>query len=387
MSTIDIYDVAGGKWYKQPTTGGPGQTTRGCAVVTPAQDRSSYNIYYYGGYSGLNTMDPFSDVVWVLSLPSFTWTKIASTSPEGFGRAGHKCFMPYPDQMMVIGGYTNSTGAAPTCLTEVIMVFNLTTGTWIEKYDPSVWSKYSLPGAVVSKIGGSGTGSATLTTPAPSGWATKDLSSVFATSYPTSKITTYYPYPSVAVGNNTNPNAPTNSSSTGGGGGGGGGVPAFLPPVLGVVLGLMVLTMAGVLFLLWRRRRLFNPGRSEAGETEDTNGHRIISWMRGQTGAGNDSNLPPAPPKSPPTVTTATDDTAMTPSSLVAGAGVDMAERGQHHDGFGVPLLGHHPHVYGVGGNDGGGLHEAMDTQVYPPVELMGKLTSLPFLPFFWYGF
>jgi len=47
---------------------------------------------------------------------------------------------------------------------------------------------------------------------------------------------------------------------------------------------LVFLTMLAVLFLLWRRRKIFRSrsGLSEAG-TEDTNGHRILSWMRGHS--------------------------------------------------------------------------------------------------------
>jgi len=277
MSTIDIYDVASGDWYRQPTKDGPGQLTRGCAVVAPAQDRSSFNIYYYGGYDGLNQLRSFNDDVWVLSLPSFTWTKVASGS--GSGRAGHKCFTPYPDQMLVIGGYTTRPKTVyPTCLQETIRVFNLTTGTWVNEYDPAKWTNYSVPATVHQKIGGSGTGGATATEPSE-GWAATGLANVFDTPYDTSKITTYYPYPSLGAGDPTNPNTPPPSDDESGGGG---GVPSFLPPVLGVVLGLMFITMIVVLVLLWRRRRLFKSGMSEAG-TEDTNGHRIMSWMRGQT--------------------------------------------------------------------------------------------------------
>ncbi|KAK4449938.1 RING finger protein B [Podospora aff. communis PSN243] len=277
MSTIDIYDVASGTWYRQETTGGPGQLTRGCAVVAPAQDYSSFNIYYYGGYSGLSQSQPFNDDVWVLSIPSFTWTKVAEGTTGG--RAGHKCFMPYPDQMFVIGGYPPLVGSALTCLRETVRVLDLTTGTWRTSYDPSKWANYTIPEAVVSKIGGSPTGGATATAPSPSGFASTGLAAVFDEKYPTAKIVNYFPYKPQAANNNTNPDLAPDVDVTGGG-----GVPAFLPPVLGVVLGLMFLTMIAVLILLWRRRKLLRRrgGQSEAG-TEDTNGHRIMSWMRGQT--------------------------------------------------------------------------------------------------------
>ncbi|GAB1316689.1 Kelch repeat-containing protein [Madurella fahalii] len=275
MTTIDIYDVASDSWYRQRTTDGPGQLTRGCAVVAPAQDSSSFNIYYYGGYDGLHQMERFSDDVWVLSLPSFTWVKLASG--DGEGRAGHKCVMPYPDQMLVIGGYPPLAGSPLRCLKEPIRVFNLSTGAWRDRYDPAVFSNYTVPSVVREVIGGSETGDASVTTPIPSGWDSDELASIFATPYPTSRIMTYYPYASITPPNNTNPNATPSPVPHEGG-----GIPAYLPPVLGTVLGLVFVTVVAVLILLWRRRRLLRPTPSEAG-TEDTNGNRIASWLRGQT--------------------------------------------------------------------------------------------------------
>ncbi|KAL2196773.1 hypothetical protein P885DRAFT_69259 [Corynascus similis CBS 632.67] len=284
MSTIDIYDVDSGKWYRQRTTGGPEQLTRGCAVVARAQDGSSFNIYYYGGYDGLNMGETYNDDVWVLSLPSFTWVKL--TSSTGEGRAGHKCVMPYPDQMLVIGGTPPLKGLV-SCLQETIRVFNLSTGRWLDRYDPAVYANYTVPSAVVAKIGGSGTGGATATSPSPS-WGSRELASIFAEEYPTSKITTYYPYASNGPVDNTNPDVPPPAEQDEGG-----GLPSYLPPVLGVVLGLVFLTMVAVLILLWRRRRLLRRGGaiSEAG-TEDTNKHRIASWLRGQSSASPEVKAP-----------------------------------------------------------------------------------------------
>lgn len=293
MSTIDIYDIAGDKWYRQKTDGGPGALTRGCAVVAPAPDGSSFNIYYYGGYDGRRQKEStaFSDDVWVLSLPSFTWVKLHQGTSQA--RAGHKCVMPYPDQMIVIGGYPALDGFNLRCLDETVRVFNLTTGKWVQRYDPAVWSKYAVPDAVVEKIGGSPTGGATKTTPSPS--FAPSLSAVFATRYPTSKITPFYPYASVAPINNTNPNldpAPDNNT------GGGGGLPSYLPPVLGVVLGLVFLTVIAVFILLWRRRRYFKKHGSSVAGTEDTNGHRIMNWIR------NQPHPPPADAKTPTVAST-----------------------------------------------------------------------------------
>lgn len=276
MTNIDVYDVTGDEWYQQPTSGGPGQLTRGCAVVAPAQDGSSFNIYYYGGYDGLHVTADFSDAVWVLSIPSFTWTKLAD-GKTSHGRAGHKCFMPYPDQMIVIGGYAPLTGIAPKCVEGgIVQVFNLSSASWLTGYDPAKWSNYSVPDAVVKAIGGTGSGGATATSPS-SGWADAPLAKVFQTQYPSAKITKWYPYAVANTTNNTNPDFNPSQQS------GSGGLPKYLPPLLGTIFGLMFITLLVTGVFLYRRRKLLRRGGSvtEFG-TEDSNGNRIMSWIRGQ---------------------------------------------------------------------------------------------------------
>ncbi|GKT93087.1 kelch repeat protein [Colletotrichum tofieldiae] len=290
METIDIYDVAGNKWYQQKTEGTkPPALARGCAVLAPAQDYSSFNIYYYGGYDGIHAQEDFSDDVWVLSIPSFQWTKVYEGKPL-HARAGHQCVMPYPDQMMVIGGYTAMPGrGSPPCLEGgIIQVFNLSSAEWLDGYSPSKWSNYTIPSAVVSKIGGDEKGSATKTEPEGSGWADPSLAAIFAKPYETSKIKTWYPY--TELKETPRPTVPADGSS---GSGGGGGTPKWVAPVLGVVLGLVFITAILVGFCLWRRRRILRRGNGTATQTDD-NGSRIISWIRGQ----------PSEPAKAPTVTT-----------------------------------------------------------------------------------
>ncbi|CAI6090106.1 unnamed protein product [Clonostachys chloroleuca] len=275
MQEIDVYDIKNDKWYKQSTQNGPGATTRGCAVVAPASDYSSYNIYYYGGYDGINPKQPYYDQVWVLSIPSFTWTKV-NEGTDLHARTGHKCFKPYPDQMMVIGGITSQAGNTISCLDGgPVVMFNLTSASWMTSYDPSVHGDYGVPDKVVEAIGGSPTGGATLTSPSPSGWANKDLGKVFDTPYDKKKIKTYYPYAAAAT-QTTRPTLTPDSGNSKGGS----GLPSWVAPVLGVVLGLIFLTGVIVVFCLYRRRKLLKSGSSESG-TEDA-GNRIISWMKGQ---------------------------------------------------------------------------------------------------------
>lgn len=275
MTSINVYDIANSTWYTQNTTGGPGALARGCAVMQPAKDYSSFNIYWYGGYDGLHASDQsyFKDDVWVLSLPSFTWTKV-KTGRSGQGRAGHKCVMPYPDQMMVIGGYPAQVGTGGTCLTEIIQLFNVSSAEWLDNYDPSKYSDYAIPSAVYSAIGGDAQGSATST--APGSWDNSALGNVFQTAYNTSKITNWYPYPVAAT---TTPISTYTPSATGGSKS---SVPKYLAPLLGVILGLVLVTSLVVGFLLWRRRKLMRKNGGVSVVSTDENGNRIVSWLNGQ---------------------------------------------------------------------------------------------------------
>jgi hypothetical protein len=274
MKTVSVYDVASGTWYNQPTTGQqPGPLTQGCTVVASAQDNSSHNIYWYGGFDGIDVTKPFSDDVWVLSVPSFVWTKVYSGN-TAHGRAGHKCVKPYPDQMFVIGGYPAESGYSPTCV-EIVQVFNLSSATWMTSYDPAVWSNYSVPSMVYLMIGGNGTGGANQTT---SSWANQSLAAIFSTPYDASKITKWYPYASQAA---SSPNPRQSASATPIPSSSGSGLPSWVAPVLGVVLGLVALSAIVVFILLWRRRRLFHQQGGSVTNTSDMNRHRIMSWVRG----------------------------------------------------------------------------------------------------------
>jgi hypothetical protein len=274
MTTVSVYDIASGTWYNQATSGQPpGALTQGCTVVASAQDNSSHSIYWYGGFDGIDITKTFSDDVYVLSVPSFTWMKVY-TGNSTHGRAGHKCVKPYPDQMFVIGGYPSLPGDSPMCVEGgIVQVFNLSSATWMTSYDPSVWTNYSVPNMITAIIGGNGAGGATTT--APSTWTNSSLANVFGAAYDATKITKWYPYASATPTSTRAPVTPVPSSS------GGSGLPSWVAPVLGVVLGLVFLSAILVFVLLWRRRRIFNPRSESLAGTSDINRNRVLSWVRG----------------------------------------------------------------------------------------------------------
>src|SRR6267378_7521425 len=122
----------------QQTSGDiPPQLTLFCSVMAAAADNSSYNIYIYGGYDGVDATYTTSDDVYVLSIPSFTWVKVYSGTSV-HGRNGHKCVKVYPDQMFILGGIPEDS---EICLEGgIIQVFNLNTLEFQDSYSPTTWS-------------------------------------------------------------------------------------------------------------------------------------------------------------------------------------------------------------------------------------------------------
>ncbi|RYP38290.1 hypothetical protein DL767_002621 [Monosporascus sp. MG133] len=112
LDTILIYDPSTNDWFTQTATGDIPQNRRQhCVGAAWAADRSSYNIYLWGGASVpppvVNT-SAFGDLH-ILTLPAFVWVKVF---PDRHGNAtyahGHyasSCNMVRSNsQMFVIGG-------------------------------------------------------------------------------------------------------------------------------------------------------------------------------------------------------------------------------------------------------------------------------------------
>lgn len=317
MSTVSVYDIASKVWYEQPTTGAPGALAQGCTVVASAQDGSSHNIYWYGGFDGLHLTDSFSDDVWVLSVPAFRWVKVYSGTDQ-HARAGHRCTKPYPDQMFVIGGYSSLSGGQPACLDKgIIQIFNLSSAQWMDSYDPTKWSNYSVPSAVYQYIGGTATGSATEASPSPGGFANATMATLFGTPYNTSKITNWYPYTPSSTASGRPTLLPTPIVHN--------GTPKYLAPVLGVVLGLIFILLLITAILLWRRRRLLSSRigtQSEAGTLD--NRFWVSNWLRGT----------PADAKAP---TVTTDETPASPYEEELRTYMPEVAGTQVHEMMGMP--------------------------------------------------
>ncbi len=279
ISSLPVYDIVSKTWYVQNTTGGgPGQLTDFCSVIAPAKDSSSFNVYLYGGYDGLNYTSIPSDDVWILSIPSFTWVKAYSGIPA-HGRRGHKCERVYPDQMLILGGVNLDP---QQCIQGgPVQVFNLNTLKFQNLYDPRAWSEYAVPDVVTAVIGGNGQGGSTKTT----SFSDNALSSLFKDSY-TKAMKTYYPY-SAASGSPGATPVPTATPVNG-------GLAKWVAPVLGVVLGLIVLSIISVLILLYRRRKVLRRNSTTGSNAGSSYNNRILNWVNGMPNQPSDRKTDPS---------------------------------------------------------------------------------------------
>jgi hypothetical protein len=164
MAPLDIiwtFDVASldhngtGTWYAQKTSGRtPPARADACLATAIASDRSSYNIYMLGGYSTNQSHSEQSfDEVWVLSLPQFVWTQVATGTKPIFGRT---CHLVGNRQMLAMGGNdvkAAKRGVQCTHANNYIVVFEMTTLKWSPLYVKED-NPYHVPRAVYEWIGG-----------------------------------------------------------------------------------------------------------------------------------------------------------------------------------------------------------------------------------------
>ncbi|KAK6078523.1 Kelch repeat-containing protein-like protein 5 [Seiridium cupressi] len=171
MDEIFVFDMASSRWYKQVANGDiPGMRARFCAGVTWAEDRSSYNVYLYGGLGMPNYTSGYDDV-YILSMPSFTWIKMYpnTTTLEQYPHHSLSCNVIDGSQMIIAGGsfplddhtcdVPEQYGTHGLDLGEQ----NEDTSPWF-LYRPNI-TEYVVPSIISDIIGGNSQGAATKTAP------------------------------------------------------------------------------------------------------------------------------------------------------------------------------------------------------------------------------
>ncbi|CAO2658822.1 Nn.00g065450.m01.CDS01 [Neocucurbitaria sp. VM-36] len=262
MTLIHIYDIASGRWYSQTASGDvPLSRRQSCADVTWADDKSSFNIYMYGGY-GYDDRPAFNDV-YILSLPSFQWIKGypldgSDAVPDAAGHGACTANVVRRDQMLVIGGWfpdsTHTDCDAPNAQGQHNMILGNNTKReflW-DDFDPEL-TTYVVPPVVIQKIGGGPTGGATAT--APASWDHPDLKNYYQLRPTFAARTATRSVPSTTASPSSTGPAPGGSRKTNVGAIAGG-------TVGGLVVLIAILCL--ILFCLHRRKRSVKEGRAQS---------------------------------------------------------------------------------------------------------------------------
>ncbi|KAG0126675.1 hypothetical protein HOY82DRAFT_614554 [Tuber indicum] len=283
VDNVHLYDVAKDKWYTQQTSGDdkPPATSEFCTSYAASQDGKSFQIYAYGGWEDFSSMptdsNPPSANVYVLSLPAFKWIKVYDDKDSTHGRRGHRCHKVADNLMMVVGGARVSTNQ---CVNEgIVRMFNMNTLKWEDKYDPNVHDTYKVPEVVYKAIGGTETGGANVT---PSSWNSSEIQDLFGIKY-TKTVKNYWPYQSVS---GTPTTLPTVSGNVVAPEKSGNGMPSYVPPLLGAILGLLVLItiLCAILFCLRRRRAQKKRLQSDSAASTVRKNRQTWSWLLGVYG-------------------------------------------------------------------------------------------------------
>ncbi|KAF5009440.1 hypothetical protein FDECE_4321 [Fusarium decemcellulare] len=179
---VFVFDAKGNSWSTQTTTGEIPQNRRQfCVDVAWAPDKSSFNIYLWGGLSvqpPVVNATSFNDI-YILTLPSFIWVKAYpdhhgnATLPPEYDHYSASCNMvKHMSQLFVIGGTYTDTDACDLAY-DAWSMHNFWTGTnnndgdnetYWAIYDPDI-TENVVPIDVYNVTGGNKNGGAKLAAP------------------------------------------------------------------------------------------------------------------------------------------------------------------------------------------------------------------------------
>ncbi|KAJ6132649.1 hypothetical protein N7471_007864 [Penicillium samsonianum] len=166
-SHVQVYDIAGAKWYNQSTTGTVASRTQFCASVQHDESSPSYQIYVLGG-ANLKSKDTILDVNY-LSIPSFKWY---SAPPLDDPRMTLTC-VTYGRQIFGIGGRRAwADDGKAGCYDTPAFIYDAQSEATRSSFDPAL-SSFSLSSSTASDIKAS---------PSPLPWADPAFKSLFGKS-------------------------------------------------------------------------------------------------------------------------------------------------------------------------------------------------------------
>ncbi|KAI5818342.1 hypothetical protein BZA77DRAFT_364449 [Pyronema omphalodes] len=247
MKNVHVYDVSNDKWFTQETTGDiPPPTSDFCSVAVSDKDGKNHQIFIYGGITSYGVLGPNEsfDTVYALSIPAFKWTRVYDGVHKS-RRHGHRCHKVADNYMMVIGGAPSTAyQMLGNCVEsgDLVKMFNLNTLTFEADYNPENADSYKIPKKIVDAVG-------VVQKPAP-GMDT-DLGTLLQTQYP-GTVKNYWPF---AASHKPDTSIPKGDNDSGSGGGSQSSLPKYVPPLLGVILGILGIAIILCSVLFWLRSR------------------------------------------------------------------------------------------------------------------------------------
>ena len=154
-----MYEPYSKTWTSQKATGDIPAVGNLACVVGAQGDNGTYEIFMFGGtYNGDIDKTVDLSAVYVFSLPSFTWYKVADPT---YGRFFHSCNVAGNRQMISVGGVVvdrstsvdsfNVVGGRADPWDNGFGVFDMVELEWKSSFDPSA-AAYVTPGVVKSNI-------------------------------------------------------------------------------------------------------------------------------------------------------------------------------------------------------------------------------------------
>ncbi|KAK9769900.1 hypothetical protein SCAR479_13445 [Seiridium cardinale] len=227
LGNLTFWDIETESWFSQEATGDiPTPRSKSC-IVDVEGPNGTHEIFLFGGYDTLNLVS-FQDV-YVLSIPGFVWVKADVTT--GGPRTAQQCIVAGNRQMIVVGGKNpdlNYIGGYrdPDPWTNGINVLDMTSLSWNSAFDPNA-AAYESPSAVIKWYSDVNQDHVT--------WTSDSVKSLFVEN-------------STSSGSSSSTSSEDSSSSRGSSG----PVGAI---VGGAVGGVAALTLAGLAFWFFRRRK------------------------------------------------------------------------------------------------------------------------------------
>lgn len=161
MKTVHVFDIATKVWFAQPTTARAGLYPMGrvafCSVVASAEDKSSHNIYIYGGWDPIKRVT--RNEVFILTLPAFHWISVYPLVNESDSDIrqtyAHRCQKVHEKHMVAYRGYTDDRCDYDKRLNKFqgMAIYDMSTLKWTTKVELEN-QNYLVPQILYDIIGG-----------------------------------------------------------------------------------------------------------------------------------------------------------------------------------------------------------------------------------------